>query len=440
MIALVDCNSFYASCEQVFRPDLWGRPVVVLSNNDGCIIAANKEAKTLPGITLFEPVYKIKKMLLDNSVTLFSSNYAFYGDMSQRVVNTLRNFSPHLEVYSIDECFLDFSSMKIPNYTTYGHQIKETVYRHTGLPVGVGIAPTKALVKVANRIAKKYSRQLNNVYVIDNEEKRIKALKWIEVDDLWGIGRKHSKRLKNVGAYTGYDFTQLPPTWVKNNMSVVGLRLWKELRGIPCLLLQETIQTKKNIGTAKSFGQKLESLDLIEEACAYYISEVAEVLRAQKSCANYLTVFLHTNYFSQVDQQYSNSITLTLPVATNSSFELIKWAQQGLSQIYKKGYRYKKVGVCLSGIIPQNYVQGNLFAPPPHNWQPLLKVFDKINFKYGKSTVYSGLCGSRKREWQLICNMRSPRYTTQWKELPVLRPKTTSAQVRQSPITETLKR
>src|SRR5690554_5222557 len=254
MIALVDCNSFYASCEQVFRPDLWGRPVVVLSNNDGCIIAANKEAKALPGITLFDPVYKIKKMLLDNGVTLFSSNYAFYGDMSQRVVNTLRNFSPHLEVYSIDECFLDFSSMKIPNYTTYGHQIKETVYRHTGLPTGIGIAPTKALAKVANKIAKKFSHQLNNVYVIDSEEKRIKALKWIEVGDLWGIGRKHSKRLKNVGAYTGYDFTQLPATWVKNNMSVVGLRLWKELRGTPCLSLQETIRTKKNIGTAKSFG------------------------------------------------------------------------------------------------------------------------------------------------------------------------------------------
>lgn len=423
MIALVDCNSFYASCEQVFRPDLWGKPVVVLSNNDGCIIAANKEAKALQDITLFEPVYKIKKYLEDRGVTLFSSNYAFYGDMSQRVINTLLNFSPHIEVYSIDESFLDFSGMAIKNFTTYGSQIRDTVYQNTGLPVGVGIAPTKALAKVANRISKKFSTQLNNVYVIDTHEKRIKALRWIKVEDIWGIGRKHAKRLKNIGVNTGYDFIQLPATWVKNNMSVVGLRLWNELHGNPCLSLQELPRPKKGIGTAKSFGQKLERLDLIEEACSYYISEVAEVLRAQKSCANYVTIFLNTNYFSQTDKQYHNSITVTLPVATNSTFELIKWAVDGLRQIYREGYRYKKVGVCLTGIIPQHYVQGNLFAMPQKNLQPLLKTFDNINFKYGKGTVYSGLCGSRKKEWQLICNMRSPRYTTQWKELPVLREK-----------------
>ncbi|HLU51189.1 MAG TPA: Y-family DNA polymerase, partial [Flavobacteriaceae bacterium] len=301
MIALVDCNSFYASCEQVFRPDLWGKPVVVLSNNDGCIIAANKEAKALQDITLFEPVYKIKKYLEDRGVTLFSSNYAFYGDMSQRVINTLLNFSPHIEVYSIDESFLDFSGMAIKNFTTYGSQIRDTVYQNTGLPVGVGIAPTKALAKVANRISKKFSTQLNNVYVIDTHEKRIKALRWIKVEDIWGIGRKHAKRLKNIGVNTGYDFIQLPATWVKNNMSVVGLRLWNELHGNPCLSLQELPRPKKGIGTAKSFGQKLERLDLIEEACSYYISEVAEVLRAQKSCANYVTIFLNTNYFSQTD-------------------------------------------------------------------------------------------------------------------------------------------
>lgn len=417
MIALVDCNSFYASCEQVFRPDLWGKPVVVLSNNDGCVIAANREAKALTQIAMFEPVFKIREQLKAHNVTVFSSNYAFYGEMSQRVMNILHQFSPHVEVYSIDESFINLTGIISADLHTYASRIRDRIYRYTGLPVGVGIAQTKVLAKAANRIAKKFHKQLDTVYVIDTEEKRIKALKWLKIEDVWGIGRQHAKRLNAVGVHTAYDFTQLPAPWVRKHMTVVGLRIWDELNGKPRLGIQEMPKPKKGIGTAKSFGRPLENLDLIEEACAYYISEVAEVLRAQKSCANFINVFLHTNRFSLKDAQYANSITVTLPVATNDTLKLIAAAKQTLYQIYKPGYRYKKVGVCLLGIIPQEYVQGNLFYPEKKNVQALMETFDRLNYKYGKSKVYAALCGNRKKEWQLIQEERGPRYTTRWDEL-----------------------
>ena len=418
MIALVDCNSFYATCEQVFRPDLWGRPVVVLSNNDGCVIAANKEAKAISEIPMFEPVFKIKKQLIRNRVTFFSSNYTLYGEMSQRVMNILSTFSPQVEIYSIDEAFVDVSGIKHLSLNKYGHQIKDTIYQYTGLPVGVGIAPTKVLAKLANKISKKRVTENKGVFVIDTEEKRIEVLRWADVKTVWGIGSKHAKRLKSMGVFTAYEFTQLPEEWVRKNMTVVGVRIWNELKGIPCIEFQTMPKPKQGIGTAKSFGKKLEDLGMIQEACSYYISEVSEVLRNQKSCATYLQVFLHTNYFSNRDKQYSNSITVTLPIPTCDTFALISEAKKALDAIYEPGYRYKKVGVCLSGIIPREYVQGNLFLPPPRwNKSQLLNTFDAINRKYGKSTVFSGLVGTRVKEWELIKEERSPRYTTQWGEL-----------------------
>lgn len=418
MIALVDCNSFYASCEQVFRPDLWNRPVVVLSNNDGCVIAANKEAKALSDIPMYEPVHKIKKQLIANRVTLFSSNYTLYGEMSQRVMNILSSFSPKIEIYSIDEAFVDVSGMKYVSLNAYGHRIRKTIFQYTGLPVGVGVASTKVLAKLANKISKKFVDVNQNVYCIDSEEKRIKALKWAKVNMIWGIGRQHSKRLQRIGVDTAYDFTQLPVEWVRRNMTVVGVRIWDELQGRSRIDLQTIPKLKKMIGTAKSFGKKLEDMGMISEACSYYISEVSELLRNQNSCASYLHVFLHTNYFSAVDEQYTNSITVTLSVPTCDTFTLISEAKKALDAIYKPGYRYKKVGVCLSGIIPREYVQGNLFSPPSklHKGN-LLKTFDALNRKYGKSTVFSGLVGTRVEEWELVKRDRSPRYTTQWGEL-----------------------
>ncbi len=421
MIALVDCNSFYASVEQVFRPDLQGKPVVVLSNNDGCIIAANKEAKALAHIPMFEPVFKIKDQLLANNVTFFSSNYTLYAEMSQRVMNILTRFSPKVEVYSIDESFVDLSGMSFFNLEDVAKTIRDTIFKETGLPVGVGIAPTKVLAKLANRMAKKIETS-NYIWVIDTEDKRIEALQWAKIKDIWGIGKKHAERLQILGTHTGLDFTAMSLSWVRKHLTVVGERIWKELKGEQCLEIQTIPKTKKGIGTAKSFGHKLERLDLIEEACSYYISEVAETLRQQNSCATYLQVFIHTNYHSDIDKQYSKSTTVTLSVPTHDTFTLITEARKALHRIYKPGYRYKKVGVCLTGIIPKEFVQGNLFETPK-SWKQkdFMKTFDAINAKYGKSTIKSALLGSRNEEWELIRKERSPRYTTQWNELLTLK-------------------
>jgi DNA polymerase V len=416
MIAMVDCNSFYASCEQVFRPDLWGKPVVVLSNNDGCVIAANKEAKEMAHIPMFEPVFKIKDQLIKNKVAFFSSNYTLYGEMSQRVMNILETFSPRVEVYSIDEAFIDVSGMEHITLKGYGTVIKNTILKHTGLAVGVGIAPTKVLAKLANKLSKKVMK-FDHVCVIDTDEKRIKALKWAQTKDVWGLGRKHQERLKNIGVFTAYEFTQLPLSWVRKEMTVVGERLWRELRGESCIEFRTMPKTKKAIGTAKSFGRKLEDLERIEEACAYYISEVAEVLRAQKSCATYIQVFVTTNHFSNSDKQYTNSCTVTIPVPTNNTFILTQEARKALQRIYTPGYRYKKVGVNVTGLIPQEYVQGNLFENTKLHDKRLMKVIDTLNHKFGKATVGSALVGTRVAEWELVKKDRSKRYTTQWKEL-----------------------
>jgi len=424
MIALVDCNSFYVSCELVFRPDLLGKPVVVLSNNDGCIIAANRKAKTLLGDRMFQPVFKIKKQIGRHNIVLFSSNYTLYGDMSNRVMNILRRFSPQVEVYSIDEAFINLNGINHISLYEYGKQIKNTIYKHTGLPVGVGIASTKVLAKLANKIAKK-SNETTSVFVIDSNQKRIKALQSTHVSGIWGIGKKHTKRLQAIGVFTAYEFTQLPQTWVQKNMTVTGERIWKELKGESCMSIEQQPKPKKGIATAKSFGKKLEDLERIQEACAYYVSEVSEVLRSQESCAGFLHVFLQTNYFSKKDKQYTNGITITLPVPTNDTFTLIKEANKALSIIYKKGYKYKKVGVHLGGIIPRQYVQGNLFCQGENpNKEKLLKIIDNLNFKYGKCTLFSGLVGTRISEWELVKKERSPRYTTQWNEILTIRTKT----------------
>ncbi|QCX00201.1 Y-family DNA polymerase [Aggregatimonas sangjinii] len=416
MIALVDCNSFYASCEQVFRPDLIGRPVVVLSNNDGCIIAANKEAKALAHIPMYEPIFKIKQQLVDNDVTFFSSNYTLYAEMSQRVVNILHRFSPTVEVYSIDESFLDLGASRVQTYQACGQDLKQTIFRDTGLPVGVGIAPTRVLAKLANKMSKKLP-EFDHVCVLQTEKDRLRALRWCSINDVWGIGKRHADRLRRIGVHTALDFTRLPLAWVRKEMTVVGERIWRELQGERATELIIDPRIKKGIGTAKSFGKKLKDIGLIEEACAYYVSEVAEVLRSQHSCASTLQISLTTNYHSNKDAQYSNSITITLKIPTDDTFVLISEATKALRAIFKPGYRYKKVGVNLLGIIPNDHLQGNLFEDFSMNSGSLSKTLDQLNVKYGKATVGSGTLGRRKKEWELIKEDRSPRYTTQWKEL-----------------------
>jgi len=417
MIALVDCNSFYASCEQVFRPDLRHKPVVVLSNNDGCIIAANKEAKALTHIPMFQPVFKIKKILDDNNVTCFSSNYTLYSDMSRRVMDTLKNFSDIVEEYSIDESFVDLSHYDIEALDNLAHRIKDTIYKNTGIPVGVGIAKTKSLSKMANKFAKKIPEN-NNVYVVDSEEKRQYLLRTSRVKDIWGIGKKHTIRIENTGQKTALDFANMEVAWVRKELTVIGERLWRELNNTPCLEMVEQPNAKKGIGTAKSFGYKLTDYSLIEEACSYYVSEVADLLRQQKCAASQIEVFLQTNYHSAFDNQYSNNIILTLESPSNSTITLTQKALTGLRKIFKSGYRYKKVGVNLFGLVPENQIQMSLFSETEKTEsKSLTKVIDALNSKFGKNKVKLATVGNREKEWALIKEHRSPRFTTQWNEL-----------------------
>ncbi|WP_435414451.1 Y-family DNA polymerase [Polaribacter aestuariivivens] len=426
MIALVDCNSFYASCEQVFRPDLQGKPVVVLSNNDGCIIAANREAKALAHIPMFQPVFKIKEILKANNVTCFSSNYTLYADMSQRVMDTLREFSPIVEEYSIDESFVDLSHYPINELDEIAHRIKERVHKNTGIPVGVGVAKTKSLSKMANKFAKKVAEN-NGVYTVENEAKRIAMLHYFKVKDIWGIGRKHTVRVENTGAKTALDFANTNLAWVRKELTVVGERLWRELNNFPCHEMVVQVDKKKGIGTAKSFGYKLKDYGLIEEATSSYVAEVADLLRQQNSAAKYIEIFLTTNSFSNIDNQYRNKIIITLEIPTNSTIKLTQEALRGLKAIFKPGFRYKKVGVNLFGLVPDTDIQTNLFYKPQKSESPkLTEVIDALNSKFGKNKVKLATVGNREKEWALIKEHRSPRFTTQWSELLTIGAKSSS--------------
>ena len=417
MIALVDCNSFYASCEQVFRPDLQGKPVIVLSNNDGCVIAANKEAKALTDLPMFQPIFKIKKLLDENNVTYFSSNYTLYSDMSRRVMDTLKLFSPLVEEYSIDESFVDLSNSPGNDFENIGKNIKNTVQKHTGIPVGVGIAKTKSLSKLANKFAKKIPEH-QDVYVVDTEEKRLHLLSNLRVEDIWGIGKKHAEKLQKNNIETALEFANLPVAWVRKEMTVIGERLWRELNNEPCLDLVNLPEAKQGIGTAKSFGKRLSDYSLIEEACSFYVAEVADLLRQQKSSASQIEISIQTNSQSQYDQQYQNKILITLESPSNSTIKLTKEALKGLKQIYKPGFRYKKVGVNLLHLVPDNEIQTGLFETISKiESKEITKVIDDLNNKFGKNKVKIATVGNREKEWALIKEHRSPRFTTQWSEL-----------------------
>jgi DNA polymerase V len=417
MIALVDCNSFYASCEQVFRPDLQNKPVVVLSNNDGCVIAANKEAKALAHIPMFQPVFKIKALLKANNVTCFSSNYTLYSDISRRVMDTLKDYSPIVEEYSIDESFIDLSGYKNEDLARIVEGIKNAIFKNTGIPVGIGVAKTKSLAKVANKFAKKKSEN-NNIYIVDSEKKRQYLLQNCKVKDIWGVGKKHAIRIENTGQKTALDFANMEMGWVRKEMTVIGERLWRELNGKPCLSMVTMPEIKKGIGTAKSFGAKLTDYGLIEEACSYYVSEVADLLRQQKSAATHLEIYLTTNFFSELDKQYRQKIIVTLDQPTNNTFKLTQEALIGLRKIFIPGYRYKKVGVNLFGIIPEDQIQLGLFDRPSKvESKSLSETIDILNSKYGKNKVKLATVGNREKEWALVKAHRSPRFTTQWDEL-----------------------
>lgn len=409
MFALVDCNNFYASCERVFRPDLVGKPIAVLSNNDGCVIARSNEAKAL-GIPMGAPAFEYEKLFKQHQIHVFSANFALYGDLSNRVMTLLGEFSPEIEVYSIDEAFLKLTGFEYFDLQQYGHKMLQRVTKGTGIPISVGIAPTKSLAKIANKIAKKYPQQTKGTYLIDTEEKRIKALKWLPIEDVWGIGRKHAQRLRNQGVKTAFDFTQLSNAWVQKEMSIVGLRLKRDLEGLPTLDLEE-IKDKKNIATTRSFEKSIADLAGLQERVATFAVSCAEKLRKQKSCCKALSVFIHTNGFRQDQPQYAKNIVLKLPFATNSSLELAHYANKALEHIYQKGFHYKKAGVILLEIVPQDTVQISLFDNSNPRHASLMRAVDVLNQRFGQQKIRLAI-QDRKRVWKMKQERLSPRYTT----------------------------
>ncbi|GAB3199596.1 DNA polymerase V [Pontibacter aydingkolensis] len=419
MIALVDCNNFYASCERVFNPAIRNKPVVVLSNNDGCVIARSAESKAL-GIKMGEPYFMLKEQVKQHGIEVFSSNYTLYGDMSNRVMKTLAEFTPNLEVYSIDESFLDLGHFYSKDLQQYAWEIKNTVFDWTGIPVGIGVAKTKTLAKIANRLAKK-SNKANGVLVLQEPEHVKAALERTEVDDIWGIGRQHARFLRNNNITTAYDLTLQNDSWVKKHLTIVGLRLVKELRGEPCLELEEVSSPKKNICTSRSFGSPVKNLCSLEEATALYASKCAYKLRQQGSCASAITVFITTNTFANT-KQYYNSRTIQVPTPVNSDLHLIQYASIALKSIYVEGYIYKKCGVIVSDLAPENTMQLSLFdGADTGKHRDLMKTLDNLNGKYGKSMVKSAAQGKKDASWLLKSEQLSPCYTTKLNDVIVAR-------------------
>lgn len=413
MYALVDCNNFYASCERVFNPTLRKVPIVVLSNNDGCVIARSNEAKAL-GIPMGAPAFEYRKVFEEHGIKVFSSNYALYGDISNRVATILRKFTPDIEVYSIDESFLKFKGFEKYDLREYCLKIRSEVLQNTLIPTCVGVAPTKALAKVANRVAKKYP-ELNGVHVIDTDEKRIKALKWLDIEDVWGIGRQFSKKLKSKGVNKAYDFTLLPDEYVRKEFSVVGLRLKKELEGESVLDLEE-VANKKNIATTRSFDTTYSDKEYLEERVSTFAATCAEKLRFQKSTCELVTVFIYTNRFNETHEQYFRSINVNIPYPTNSSIQIAKYAKKGLDLIFKEGYQYKKAGVIVGGIAPECEKQFNMFEDEPAHDRAAMRVIDKLNFKYGVKKLKLG-SQALDKTWKMRQDLLSPNYTTKWSDI-----------------------
>lgn len=414
MFALIDCNNFYASCERVFRPDLNGKPVVVLSNNDGCVIARSNEAKAL-GIPMGAPAFQYEDVFVKHNVHVFSANFALYGDMSHRVMTILSEYSPDIEIYSIDEAFLNLDGLEHLNLLDYGNKIRKHVFKWTGIPISIGIAPTKALAKAANRIAKKFSDKTNGVYILDNQEKITKALKWLSVEDVWGIGRRHSKRLKAIGVKTAYDFIQLDDNYVKRKMTIVGLRLKRDLQGIPTIQMED-VQPKKNIATTRTFETNYSEFEQINERVITFAVSCGEKLRKQNSACNSLMVFIHTNQHREDLPQYSRNIVVKLPFPTNSGIELAKFASQVLKQIFKPGYFYKKAGVIVMDFTPADIPQYDLFENSDERHKPLMQAVDKINSRYGQHKIRLA-SQDQKRVWKMKQEKLSPRYTTKLSDI-----------------------
>ncbi len=412
MIALVDCNNFYASCERVFQPQLEKQPIVVLSNNDGCVIARSNEAKAL-GIKMGAPAFKMKTIFDHHKVHVFSSNFALYGDLSRRVMQILDEGSPAIEIYSIDEAFLDLNGINKLNQ--FAINLRTKVGKWTGIPVSIGMAPTKTLAKVANKIAKKHTQ--NGIFLMRKETTIYQVLKHIPVSDLWGIGRQYGKFLSRNGFDTAWDLVNANESWIKSNMSVNGLRMVKELKGIPCYFLEHQPPRKKNICTSRSFGMDVIHLQELEEAVASYASTCAMKLRQEKSLTSSILVFIKTNPFKNADHQYNPCQKIILDVPSNDSMEITKQALKALKNIYKKGFSYKKAGVIVGDIVPQNSQQLSLFdIKDSFKIKNIMSAVDHINQKMGRNKIRLAVQGF-DRKWRLKQEKLSPCYTTRFSDV-----------------------
>lgn len=421
LIALVDCNNFYVSCERVFRPDLWHKPVAILSNNDGCIVARSQEVKNL-GIKMATPVHQVKHLIRRHRIHLFSSNYTLYADMSHRVMQTLEDFSPQIEVYSIDESFLDFSGIYSPDITAYGQQIRKSIYQSTGIPVCVGIAPTKTLAKLANYAAKKW-KKTDGVLDLSCPIRRNKLLRLVPVNEVWGIGSRTAKRLHIMGIYTAFDLAVQAVENIQAQFNIVVARTVLELKGTTCLSLADIPPAKQQIVCSRSFKRRLTDYSELAEALTSFGSRVAEKLRQQQSITGSITVFIRTSPHNPDEPQYQRSIQCILKQATQDTRHIISTAKRLLTEIYKSGYRYQHCGVQLGHIQPftQPY-QLDLFALTEDSQSQsddLMNTIDRINHRFPQGIAMSS--AGIKSRWQTPVEFLSKRYTTHWNELPIVK-------------------
>ncbi len=417
VFALVDCNNFYASCEKLFRPDLKDTPVVVLSNNDGCVVARSREAKSL-GIKMGVPVFQIKAEMQRHGILAFSSNYALYADLSSRVMRTLEEMAPRVEVYSIDEAFLDLTGIESAiSLVEFGQQVRERIGHWIGISVCVGIAPTKTLAKLANHAAKKYPAT-QGVVDLTNPDRQRRLLALVPVDDVWGVGRRLSKRLNALGITTALDLANVSPRAIRDQFSVVLERTVRELNGESCIELEEIPPTKKQIVCSRSFGVKVTHFEFLREAICEYATRATEKLRKEQQQAKVMTVFIRTSPFKDNEPQYSNSASGELLIPSCDTRDFIELANHLLKRIWKDGFRYAKAGVMLSDFYDPGMFQPGLFddVSTRSNSQQLMSVLDTINQSGAGKIFFAGQ--GTKKDWSMKREHLSPAYTTRWDQLP----------------------
>ena len=415
MFALVDCNNFYASCERVFNPKITRSPVIVLSNNDGCVIARSNEAKAL-GFKMGDPYFKVRPIAERNGVAVFSSNYTLYGDMSSRVMDTLGRFAPEVEIYSIDEAFLDLAGMPETSLAGLAADIRRTVRQWTGIPVSVGIGPTKTLAKAANQIAKK-DQAAAGVWIIGDEASREASLARLAVADVWGIGRRWATFLEGNGIATALEFSRQPDDWVRRHLKVTGLRTATELRGTPCIPLELAPPPRKGLVVSRMFGKRLTELEPIRQALIAYVSRAGEKLRSGGQAARHMTVLLHNSPFATGEVFYSNRAGFQLAYPTSDTAELIRHATAGLERIYRPGFHYVKCGIMLDELVPEGSVQRDLFdRRDGARTRRLMAALDSVNRRMGRNTVvYAG--SGIVRDWKAFANKKTLNFTTNWNQL-----------------------